>query len=81
MPKAAPVNLTLRIEDGLGERYQSVAEGEGTGKWQTLAGTLQVDLQAPVRAVHLYVEGPVAGQDVLLDDVSAVVSCAGMVKR
>ncbi len=81
VPKAAPVNLTLRIEDGLGERYQSVAEGEGTGKWQTLAGTLQVDLQAPVRAVHLYVEGPVAGQDVLLDDVSAVVSCAGMVKR
>jgi len=75
VPKGAPVNATLRIEDAAGTRYVSVAAAQGTGAWQALSGVVALDLHAPVGSVHWYVEGPPPGQDIELDGVVATVAC------
>jgi hypothetical protein len=72
----APVALTLRIVDGLGERYVSVASGRATADgWLRLEGPVRVALQGELRTADLYVEGPAAGRELWIDAPSLRVDC------
>lgn len=74
-PKA-PVALTLRIVDGLGERYISVANGEASDQgWLRLEGPLRVPLSGELQVADLYVEGPPAGRALWVDAPSLRVDC------
>ena len=57
-----PLKLTLRVVDGAGTRFMTVAEATATGAWQPLDGVFRVALSLGA-SVHAYVEGP-PGQDV-----------------
>lgn len=72
----APVALTLRIVDGLGERYVSVASGRANADgWLRLEGPVRVALQGELRTADLYVEGPAAGRELWIDAPSLRVDC------
>ena len=70
-----PLKLTLRVDDGAGTRFMTVAETTATGAWQPLDGVFRVALEPPVRLVHAYVEGPPPGHDVALRAGHATVAC------
>ena len=73
--EGAQLKLTLRIDDGAGTRYVSLAEARSTGAWQALSAVHRFSLTAPVQRVAMYVEGPPAGIDIDLDDVAVQVVC------
>lgn len=75
--EGAPLKLTLRIVDGAGTRYVSLSETVGTGAWQELSAVHRFSLTAPIHSVSLYVEGPPAGVDIDLDDLTVQVRCQG----
>ena len=76
-PAGEPLQLTLRIVDGQGERFVPVAAGRGAGAgWTALSGELRVDLTDPVTRADLYVEGPAAGLPLDVDELRFAARCA-----
>lgn len=66
---AAPLNLTAKIVcDGV-EQYVNLASATATpGQWSYLTGTLSVPQCTTLAELDLYVNGPPAGVDVIVDD-------------
>ena len=64
------------ITDDEGTRYEHLAEGTATDTtWTELSGTFTLDLSGTPSNLVLYVEGPAAGVDLLVDDVSVQPAC------
>ncbi len=71
-----PVALTLRAERAGGEAaHTSLWRSEVGGDWQAVDVTVALDLPDDVTRAVVYVEGPPAGVDVAVDDVSLRVAC------
>jgi hypothetical protein len=68
--------VSLKITDDDGTRYENLASGKATDSdWTELSGTFTIDLSGTPSDLVLYIEGPAAGVDLLVDDVSVRPDC------
>lgn len=70
---SAPVNLTAKVRcAGGSDQYTGLAYGTATNDgWVALSGEMRIP-NCSLAEVLVYAEGPAAGVDILLDDVSLV---------
>jgi endo-1,4-beta-xylanase len=69
----APVAVTMRVAaTGVSDTFTRVASGSATNTgWTTIGGSLALNFPVlPVTTVQLYFEGPAAGVDIHVDEVS-----------
>lgn len=69
------LRMTLRVEDARGETYESLLAVSGNGAWQHLDTTFRPDFSGPVRRIDWYIEGPEAGHNIDIDNVSIGIVC------
>jgi GH35 family endo-1,4-beta-xylanase len=70
---AEPVRLTLKQADDAGARYWSIDAWTARGdRWIELSGAFTLRASGTPTELTLYVEGPAAGVDLLVDDASLV---------
>ena len=73
------VFLTAAITEDGSTRYQRIATGTASSTgWTKLAGEVTFSLSGSDPVIALYVEGPAAGVDLLVDDVSVAPSCEAL---
>jgi hypothetical protein len=67
------LKLTLRIDDDVGERkWKGVTNTINNQDWTLVQGDIVVDVAGTLTDIRLYAEGPAAGVEFYLDDVSAI---------
>lgn len=77
-PGSEPLTLTLHRVDDAGDDWTQLSSVTVTEAWTELTGTVALhpdDSTGAVSALELYVEGPAAGIDLLVDDITLVAVC------
>lgn len=70
---SAPVSMTVRVTDQAGTRYAGVSSKTATDTgWVELSGTFTLDYSGTLEDFTVYFEGPDAGINYFVDDVSMV---------
>lgn len=65
------IKMTVEQADANGTQYLGIAEGTGNNTgWTELSGTFTVNIEGTLSKFDLYFEGPAAGVNFWLDDVS-----------
>ena len=71
------VKISVKINDDSGVRYENLATGTAReSSWTEVSGAFTFSgISGTPSELTLYVEGPAAGVDLLVDDVSVVPAC------
>jgi len=70
---SATLKLTLRIDDDVGGRkWLGVSNAVNNADWTLIEGNIAVNVAGTLTDINLYTEGPAAGVEYYVDDVSAI---------
>ncbi|MBN1765734.1 MAG: endo-1,4-beta-xylanase [Sedimentisphaerales bacterium] len=76
---SANVTMTIKQVDGNGTNYHTIFHARPCNdtSWTILSGIFTLEVTGTLSVLHLYLEGPVAGINFYVDDVSVIVSSSG----